>query len=159
MQIPAALIAPALAGRRRRRRFWSGLVLGLVTIGTVGVLIAPDLPAVGPWLWVVLIGLGAGAGFPLGLLVIAWRTPDGTTSAGVSGTAMGIGYAVAALGPLLMGLLVDITGRYPSALTVLFAAAALQAYAIAQIGDVPGRAVRRVSARVTRAFGRSREAR
>ena len=87
---------------------------------------------IGPWLWVVLIGF-SGAAFPLGLTVIAWRSPDSAASAATSGLAMGVGYAVAGLGPLMMGVVVDLTGGYRAAILVLLAAAALQASAIRRI--------------------------
>jgi CP family cyanate transporter-like MFS transporter len=82
------------------------------------------------------VGVG-GAGFPLGLTVIAWRTPDGAASAATSGLALGVGYTAAAVGPLVMGVLIDVTGGYPAAIAVLLAAGALQAAAIWQIGDRP----------------------
>ena len=81
------------------------------------------------------MGIGVGAGFPLGLTVIAWRTPDAATSAATSGLALGVGYTVAGLGPLAMGLLIDATGGYPAAIAVLRAAGAVQAVAIWRIGD------------------------
>lgn len=136
-QIPAALLAPALAERRRRWRFWSGLALACGVAGTLGALLVPMPPLVGPWPWAVLIGAGSGAGFPLGLAVIAWRTPDGAASAATSGLALGVGYTVAGLGPLLMGLFIDATGGYSAAIAVLLAAAAVQAFAIVRIGDRP----------------------
>ena len=138
-QVPAALVAPALAQRRRRWRFWASVALGCAVVGTVGVLVVPVPPGLGPWPWVVLIGLGSGAGFPLGLTVIAWRTPDGTAGAATSGLALGVGYTVAGLGPLAMGLLVDLTGGYPAAIAVLLAGAAVQGWAIGRIGDHPAR--------------------
>ncbi len=134
--IPAALAIPALAERRRRWRFWSGLTLSLITIGTLGALVAPDPPLIGPWLWVTLIGLGSGAGFALGLTMIAWRTPDGATSTATSSVALGIGYTIAGLGPLLMGLLIDLSG-FPAAIVVLLVAAGAVAAAIVAIGDPP----------------------
>lgn len=133
-QIPAALLAPALAERRRRWRFWAGLTLASGLAGTLGALLAPGAA---PWVWAALMGIGVGAGFPLGLTVIAWRTPDGAASAATSGLALGVGYTVAGLGPLLMGLLIDATGGYGAAITVLLAAGALQAGAIWRIGDRP----------------------
>lgn len=133
-QVPAALLVPALAERRRRWRFWASLMLACTVAGTLGALLVPTPALVGPWPWVVLIGIGAGAGFPLGLAVIAWRTPDAASSAATSGLALGVGYTVAGVGPLLMGLLVDTPGGYPAAIGVLLAAAAAQAFAIARIG-------------------------
>ncbi|GAA3221429.1 CynX/NimT family MFS transporter [Pseudonocardia petroleophila] len=136
-QIPAALLAPALAERRRRWRFWAMLTLACGLLGTIGAAVLPMPPLLGPWIWVVLMGIGVGAGFPLGLTVIAWRTPDGAASAATSGFALGVGYTAAGLAPLLMGVLLDVTGRYPAAIAVLLAAGALQAFAIVRIGDRP----------------------
>ena len=68
--------------------------------------------------------------------MIAWRTPDGAASAATSGLALGMGYIAAGLGPLLMGLLVDLSG-YTAAITVLLVAAAAQAIATVRIGDPP----------------------
>jgi CP family cyanate transporter-like MFS transporter len=133
-QIPAALLAPALAERRRRWRFWAGLTLACGLAGTLGALLAPGAA---PWVWAALMGIGVGAGFPLGLTVIAWRTPDGAASAATSGLALGVGYTVAGLGPLLMGLLIDATRGYGAAISLLLAAGGLQAFAIARIGDRP----------------------
>jgi CP family cyanate transporter-like MFS transporter len=69
--------------------------------------------------------------------VIAWRTPDGAASAATSGLALGVGYTAAGLGPLLMGVLVDITGGFVAPIGVLLVAAAVQAAAIWRIGDRP----------------------
>ena len=133
--VGAALLAPTMAERRRRWRFWSGLTLACGFVGTLGALLVPEPPVVGPWPWAALMGIGVGAGFPLGLTVIAWRTPDGATSAATSGLALGVGYTVAGLGPLLMGVLIDATGGYTAAIAVLLVAGAVQAVAIRQIGD------------------------
>jgi CP family cyanate transporter-like MFS transporter len=133
-QIPGALFVPALAERHRRWRFWSAAALGCTAVGTTGVLLMPLAPVVGPWPWAVLIGIGSGAGFPLGLAVVAWRTPDAAASASTSGLALGVGYTVAGLGPLGMGLIVDLSGGYPAAIAVLLVAVAAQALAIARIG-------------------------
>jgi MFS transporter, CP family, cyanate transporter len=69
--------------------------------------------------------------------VIAWRTPDGAASAATSGRALGVGYTVAGLGPLLMGVLIDVTGGYAAAIGLLLAAAAVQALAVAGIVRTP----------------------
>lgn len=136
-QIPAALLAPVLAERNRRWRFWAGLTLAFGLIGTLGALLLPMPVVLGPWIWVVLMGIGVGAGFPMGLTVIAWRTPDPAAAAATSGLALGVGYIAAGLGPLLMGVLIDATRGYPAAIAVLLAAGALQGWAILRIGDRP----------------------
>ncbi|MGD9529608.1 CynX/NimT family MFS transporter [Pseudonocardia sp.] len=135
-QIPAALLVPALAERRRRWRFWASLMLASAAVGTLGALVVPLPPIIGPWIWALLISFGLGAGFPLGLAVIAWRTPHGAASAATSGFALGIGYTAAGVAPVVMGVLVDVSG-YPAAIAVLLLAAAVQAVAIWRIGDRP----------------------
>lgn len=136
-QIPAALLGPVLAQRRRRWRFWAGLALACGLAGTLGAMLMPMPPVVGPWLWAALMGVGAGAGFSLGLTVIAWRTPDPAASAATSGLALGVAYLSAGIGPLLMGLLIDVTGGFAAALTLLLVAGVFQGWAIRGIGDGP----------------------
>jgi CP family cyanate transporter-like MFS transporter len=136
-QVPGALAIPALAERTGRWRLWSGVALASTAAGTIGLLLAPLPPVVGPWAWAVLVGLGSGAGFPLGLAVVAWRTSDAAASAATSGMALGVGYTAAGIGPFLMGLLIDLTAGYAAAIGVLVVAAVVQASAIVRIGDAP----------------------
>ena len=95
----------------------------------------PLPPVVGPWVWAALMGVGVGAGFPLGLSAIAWRTPDAHAAAATSGLALGVGYTAAGLGPLLMGVLIDVTGGYALAIGLLVVAGLVQGWAIFAIGD------------------------
>ncbi|MBN9791050.1 MFS transporter [Pseudonocardia sp. TMWB2A] len=135
-QIPAALLFPAAAERRRRWRFWAALTVVSSAAGTLGVLLAPAPGTPLPWLWAVLIGIGVGAGFPLGLTVIAWRTPTPARSAAVSGFGLGIGYFSAGIGPLVMGVVIDSAG-FPPAIGLLLIGAVLQGVAVVRIGDRP----------------------
>ncbi len=136
-QIPAALGFAALAERRRRWAFWSSVSLVCGVSGTAGALWFPLPPVVGPWIWATLMAVGVGAGFPLGLSVIAWRSPDAATAGAASGLALGIGYLSAGVAPLLMGLLLDLTGGYPVPLALLLLVGGLQALAIALIRRRP----------------------
>ncbi len=136
-QIPAALFVPMLAERRRKWRFWAASTLLCGLAGTFGAMLLPLPPVVGPWAWAVLMGVGVGAGFPMGLTAIAWRTPHGAASAATSGLALGVGYTSAGLGPLLMGVLIDVTGAYAAAIAVLLVAGLVQGWAIVIIGDRP----------------------
>ena len=132
-QLPAALLVTTLAERRRRFRFWAAISLGCGLAGTLGALVAPVLPVLGPWPWAVLIGLGLGSSFPLGLAVIAWRTPDGAGSAATSGLALGVGYSCAGVAPLLMGVLIDLTGGFRAAIALLVLAGCVQGWAITRL--------------------------
>ncbi|MCE3552304.1 MFS transporter [Pseudonocardia sp. RS11V-5] len=134
-QMPSALLVPILAERSGHFRRWALLMASGSVVAVLGMVLLPEPPVVGAWLWVALIGIGCGAGFPLGLSVIAHRTPDAAASAATSGLALGVGYTVAGLGPLLMGVLVDLTHGYAAALLVLLGAALLQIVATVGIGD------------------------
>ena len=133
VQIPAALVVPAVAERRRSWARWASFCAGCGGLGVAGLLVAPVLPVLGPWPWVVLTSVAVGAGFPLGLAVIAWRTPDGATSASVSALSLGSAYLVAGVAPLLMGVLIDATG-FGAALWVVVAAVLAQAVVITRLG-------------------------
>lgn len=130
-QIPTALAVPALADRYGSWVAWSGATVAVTVAGTLGMLLTPEL--MGAWPWVLLLGVGGGAGFPLILSLIARRTSDPAEGAAVSGLALGVGYTVAGVGPVLMGALLDLTGAYVAPLAVLLGAAALQGLATAGI--------------------------
>ncbi|HEX2770897.1 MAG TPA: MFS transporter, partial [Micromonosporaceae bacterium] len=120
--VPVALVMPTVAARLRTLR---PLVLGLSTamaLSYVGLALAPHDGAL---LWVALLAVGQGA-FPLILATIGLRarTADGTVA--LSAFAQSTGYAFAALGPLLVGLLYEATGGWTAPLGVLLAALAVQ---------------------------------
>src|SRR4029079_8355183 len=83
--------------------------LGVIGIGGMaGLLIAP---AASPLLWSVLVGLGMSV-FSLALTVIALRARTPEDTARLSGMVQGLGYLMAGVGPLLFGLLHDVTGGW-----------------------------------------------
>ena len=125
MQLVTSLAGPWLAMRGRDQRASIALMLFLTVIGLLGCLYAP---LSGAWLWVVLLGLGQGGNFSIGLTLIVLRAPNPQTTAALSGMAQGIGYVLAAFGPFLIGILHDATGGWHGAavlFTVISAAALL----------------------------------
>ena len=67
----------------------------------------------------IILGVGQGASFALALTLIVLRSPDARTAGQLSSMAQGVGYCLAATGPLLVGVLHGWTGSW-SALAVLF---------------------------------------
>jgi CP family cyanate transporter-like MFS transporter len=123
--MPIALLMPALAGRRASPK---GLVLVLaaaMAASYLGLALSPDRGAV---LWVALLAIGQGA-FPFALAMIGMRarTPQGIVA--LSTFAQSTGYLIAALGPLVVGVLYEVTGGWMLPLGFLLAAAAAQAVA------------------------------
>ncbi|SNT44086.1 MFS transporter, CP family, cyanate transporter [Asanoa hainanensis] len=123
--LPFALLMPALAGRVRRLAPVLLTLTSMSAISYVGLAVAPHAGAV---LWVTLLGIGQTV-FPVSLVVIGLRarTPEGTVA--LSAFAQSVGYVLAALGPLLVGILYEATGGWVAPLGVLMVALLVQATA------------------------------
>src|SRR3954464_9624435 len=114
-----ALLAPAQSGRMRTQR---PLIVGggaPYAIGLGGLLVAP---ATGTLVWVAAFGLAQGSGFALALTLIVLRSPTPLVAARLGGVAQCLGYLLAALGPLVIGALHDLTGGWTWPVAVLVAA-------------------------------------
>lgn len=100
--IPAALVTPSLATRSRDQRLLLAVLLACVAVGFLGLLLAP---AAAPWVWVVFLGLGQGACFPLALTLIVLRSAGAAETMALSAFSQTIGYTVSIAGPLGMGVI------------------------------------------------------
>jgi CP family cyanate transporter-like MFS transporter len=116
--LPLGLIVGVAAERLHDQRPIAIVALVPVIAGWLGVLLAPMAV---PWLWVALLGCGFGSGFPLVLTLMVLRAPDVRHAAELSGMAQSIGYAVAAIGPVAVGGLHDLSGSWTLPLIVLVA--------------------------------------
>lgn len=98
---PVGIIVPMMIVRMRNVSWM--IYLGAVgfVLGYLGFIFAPSLA---PWLWIVLIRVGS-VMFPACLVLINLRSRTPVGSAALSGFVQAVGYALAALGPLLVGLL------------------------------------------------------
>lgn len=112
VQLVSALAAPWLARRHRDQRPMISIVLALSLAGLLGCLYAPTNTLM---IWAVILGLGQGGSFSMALSLIVLRSPDAATAARLSGMAQGVGYALASLGPLLLGLIHDMTHDWQAA--------------------------------------------
>ncbi|PVZ11257.1 MULTISPECIES: MFS transporter [unclassified Pseudomonas] len=117
VQMASSLTAPWLATRGRDQRLAVVVVMCLTLAGLFGCLYAP---LGGLWGWAVLLGLGQGAMFAVALSLIVLRASDAHVASALSGMAQGVGYTLASLGPLLVGVIHDWTGGW-SAVGWLFA--------------------------------------
>ncbi|MBL6276844.1 MFS transporter [Micromonospora fiedleri] len=120
--VPIALLMPTLAGRLKNLRLLVFALTAASTLAYLGLALAPRDAAV---LWVLLLALGQGA-FPLILTTIGLRarTADGTVA--LSAFAQSAGYVIAALGPLLVGILYESTGGWTAPIGFLLLALAVQ---------------------------------
>ncbi len=113
--IPISLVLPGLTARGRHQ---PAIIAGLCASYVVGYLgLILDARA-SPWLWALSIGIGTGI-FPLALTLIALRARTSEGTAALSGFAQSIGYLLAGVGPLMMGVLYGVTGGWTVPLVVL----------------------------------------
>ena len=101
-QVPMAIAAPWIASHMRDQRFMVVLVMVATLAGLCGSIYAP---IEGVWLWVIILGLGQGGSFSIALTLLTVRARDAETAARLSGMAQSVGYTMAALGPLFVGVL------------------------------------------------------
>ncbi|MBW6391127.1 MFS transporter [Billgrantia antri] len=128
VQLVSALGAPWLARFGRDQRPALLLVLGCVA-GGLWLLLQADIQ----WRWpgVVLLGLGQGGSFSLALTLIVLRTANSRLSGKLSGLAQGGGYTLAAMGPLAVGVLLQLEVSLDAiTLVLLLIVAAAAAFAM-----------------------------
>ncbi|HCU48652.1 MAG TPA: MFS transporter [Micromonosporaceae bacterium] len=123
--VPIALLMPTIAGKRKDLRPLVLIMSAAMMLSYLGLAFSPHHGAV---LWVALLAVGQGA-FPLALAMIGMRarTADGIVA--LSAFAQSTGYLIAALGPLVVGVLHEFTGGWVIPIGFLLAAAVVQTFA------------------------------
>ena len=124
--LPGALLLPGVAARAREQGRFAFVYGIFVAAGLAGLLAAPRAA---PVLWVVLLGIGQQASFPLALIMVVLRSRTLAETAGLSTLMQSVGYLVAAAGPLVAGALHDLTDSWTPAIGMLFGLTALQVIA------------------------------
>jgi CP family cyanate transporter-like MFS transporter len=122
MAIPTSMAAPMVPARHHRPLV---VLLGVCYGGAyAGMNLAPGAS----WLWMVFAGVGNGM-FPMSLTLMGYRTAAPATTASLSAFAQGVGYTIAATGPVLFGALHGATGTWAAPFAVLWTALAISTIA------------------------------
>ena len=114
--VAGAFAAPTLVGRRMRPGLMVIIGATMSALGFVGLLCAPVALA---YLWMTLTGIGTGVGISMGLLFIVQRAPDIRHTAQLSSMAQCFGYLLAAIGPVALGAVHDLSGGWTVPLVIL----------------------------------------
>ena len=131
MGIAGSLIGAALLHRLRSQSALTVVAAAFAVVAMAGQLFVPALDLV----WVVLVGLAAGAQIPIPLSLFGLRTRNHEQAASLSGMAQSVGYLLAAFGPILVGVLHDTTGSWNVPLALLL----VVSLGIAVFGILAGR--------------------
>lgn len=124
-QLATSLVTPSIAARCKDQR---ALAVGVAVLVAGSLLALIFAPLGGRWVWAVLLGCGLGSGFALALSLIVMRSANAHVTAQLSAMAQGWGYALAAFGPLLVGLLRGWTGGFESSAALILGVAALMGW-------------------------------
>lgn len=116
VQIPVTLVLPRFATRAPNQVLYIATSTAFMGAGLLGVLIAPTAAA---HLWVVLLGIGCGSCFAMGLALFVLRTARVEDTARLSAMSQSIGYLICACGPLLFGLVHDAADSWGPPLVML----------------------------------------
>jgi CP family cyanate transporter-like MFS transporter len=114
--LAAAFIVPRLTLNLRNPILIVIVCVALLAIGYAGLLLAPLEGAV---IWVVALGLGVST-FPMALTLVNARTRTTSGSSILSGAMQGIGYGIACIGPIIIGVLREVHGSWGSSYVFLF---------------------------------------
>ncbi|ERH35659.1 MFS transporter [Staphylococcus equorum] len=129
--IPFTFITPIFATKMKSQFFLTFITGICFIVGVTIMLIAPNLAIIST----ILIGVAGGLAFGLVNTFFSLRTEHIQTSAKLSGMAQAVGYLVAAIGPLLFGILHDMTGKWTASLSILL----ITAIVITLFGSQAGR--------------------
>ena len=129
-QIVSGLLGPVLSDRTADLRRLMLPVAALGALGCIGIWLAP---LAAPWLWACVVGLGQGAAFSLGLVLLVRYAATPAASGRLTGMAFFASYTIAAIGPVAMGLIRDVTGGLGLVWAVLAAFGVVQAIVVLRL--------------------------
>ncbi len=105
--LPASFLVPVIAGRFSSQR-GIVLVMGAFAVSGYGGLLVGDSYAV-MVISTILIGIAMSGSFALALAFLGMRARNAKQAAELSGMAQSLGYVLAAVGPMFIGYLYDLT--------------------------------------------------
>jgi CP family cyanate transporter-like MFS transporter len=115
--LPSSLLV-GLIGDRFSRPLSLTLSAGLLVVGLAGMVIMPSSTG---WLWAAIAGFACGMLFPL-ILTMSVDAAHGPRDAGaVAGVTLAVGYCVASVAPVMLGIVRDVTHDFVAAFSFLAA--------------------------------------
>jgi CP family cyanate transporter-like MFS transporter len=123
-QLASALVLPALSDRLADRR---PVLLGAAAATVAGCAWLFLAPATLPWVVSIVVGLGLGGGFSLALVLMADYAADPAASSRLVAMVFLVGYLIAAVAPVAVGALRDVTGGFVAPFGLLTVMAVAQA--------------------------------
>ncbi|WP_232662622.1 MFS transporter [Pseudonocardia sp. TRM90224] len=136
--VATSLAVPAVLRWARDQRLLAAVSSAILLAGYLGLLVAPGWAL----LWSVVLGLGGGACLVLALAFLSLRAHDAATAGALSAMAQSIGYLLAAVGPVVFGLLHTVSAGWQAPILLMCVAATGQVIVATVAGRGAVRAAR-----------------
>ncbi|SER36750.1 MFS transporter, CP family, cyanate transporter [Gracilibacillus ureilyticus] len=117
ISLPATFLTPIIAGKLKDQKpvvYGFGLC---ALIGYTGLFFNPSI--IITTVWVTLIGIALGASISLALALLGLRTENARQAGELSGMAQSFGYLLASAGPIFIGFLFDLSGKWNSSILII----------------------------------------
>jgi CP family cyanate transporter-like MFS transporter len=135
----SVMVTPFFIHRMRDQRAIGVALSSMILLGYVGLYLDP-VHALG---WMIVMGMGAGGSLVLAITLFSLRVESAMQSVALSGMAQAVGYTMAAVTPIFIGFIHDLTQRWTLALQLMIALAVLQL----AMGFLSGRSLRIAASR------------
>lgn len=110
--IPASFLVPLMIQNGTPIRRLVLAIVGLFTVGIVGMLVLPALSPILTASWLILMNVAGASAMACTLMLMVLRSPDTEHAAAISGMSQAVGYAIAGVSPFLFGMLHDLSGGW-----------------------------------------------
>lgn len=109
VQVVTCLAIPSIAIRQKSQSLLNVVLCMSAALPLIGFLYLPQWSF---WLLAIIQGFGQGGLIAAAMMVIVLRSPDSHTAAHLSGMAQCVGYTLASIGPLVVGMIHSATGSF-----------------------------------------------
>jgi CP family cyanate transporter-like MFS transporter len=132
--LASVMITPVFIHRMKDQRAIAAVLSLLILAGYVGLYLDPAHAIA----WMIVMGMGSGGALVLSITLFSLRVETAGQSVALSGMAQAVGYSVAAVTPIFIGYLHDLTGQWTPALQLMIGLALVQFAS----GILAGRAIK-----------------
>jgi CP family cyanate transporter-like MFS transporter len=118
----SVMVTPLFIQRLRDQRWIGPALSSMILLAYLGLYLHPQ----GALPWMILMGMGAGGSLVLAITLFSLRAATADDSVALSGMAQSIGYTMAAVVPILIGFIHDLTQGWELPLLLMIVLAFLQ---------------------------------
>jgi CP family cyanate transporter-like MFS transporter len=118
----SVMVTPLFIQRLRDQRWIGPALSSMILLAFLGLYLHPESAL----LWMILMGMGAGGSLVLAITLFSLRAATVDDSVALSGMAQAIGYTMAAVVPIVIGFIHDLTHSWEVPLLLMIMLAMLQ---------------------------------